>query len=113
MPTAYKRIGAIQSGGVIGTGDVLYTASASADTSTVVSTIAICNTSATPATYRIGISTTNTFSAAGYLVFGSTVAANDTVFLTIGAVLDPTNRFLLCSGSANTISFSAFGAENS
>lgn len=113
MATTYKRLGAVQSGGVIGTADTLYTAQSTAGTSTVVSTIAICNTASTSATYRVGISTTTAFATAGYLVYGGTVPANDTIFLTIGVTLDPTNRYLLCSGSANTISFSAFGAENS
>lgn len=113
MPTIYKRIGAIQSSGTIGTAQTLYTAASAANTSTVVSTIAVCNTSSSALTYRIGISTTTSFAAEGYLVFGATVPANDTVFLTIGAVLDPTNRYLLCSGSNAALSFSAFGAENS
>lgn len=109
MATAYKRLGAIASAGVIGTGDTLYD---SGGTKTaVLSTIAICNTAATPATYRLGVSTTSAFAAAGYLVYGGTVAANDTVFLTIGAVVDPVNRYLLASASANTVSFSAFGSE--
>lgn len=111
MATTYKRLGAVQSSGVIGTADTLYTAQATG--STVVSTIAICNTAASPATYRLCVSTTTSFAASGYLVYGGTVAANDTVFLTLGVTLDPTNKYLLCSGSANTVSFSAFGAENS
>lgn len=113
MATTYKRLGAIASTGTITTADTLYTASATAGTSTVLSTIAVCNTAATSATYRICINTSAAFAAAGYLVFGGTVAANDTVFLTIGAVLDPTNKYLVCSASASTVSFSAFGAENS
>ena len=113
MASTYKRLGAIQSAGVIGTADTLYSASATLATSTVTSTIAICNTAASPATYRICISTNTSFATAGYLVFGATVSANDTVFLTLGVTLDPTNRHLLCSSSANTVSFSVFGVENS
>lgn len=113
MATSYKRLGAIASTGTISTVDTLYTASATAGTSTVVSTIAICNTAATAATYRICVNTSAAFAAAGYIVYGATVAANDTVLLTLGVTLDPTNRYLLCSGSASTLSFSAFGVENS
>ena len=111
----YKRLGAIASSGVIGTADTLYAASGTAGTSTVVSTIAITNTAATSATYRIAIHTGTAFpgTAAGYLVYGASVPANDTVFLTLGVVLDPTNRYLICSASTNTIAFSAFGVENS
>lgn len=113
MPATYKRLGAITSTGTITTADTLYTASSTAGTSTVISTIAICNQAATSATYRICINTSAAFATAGYLVFGGTVPANDTMFLTVGAALDPTNRFLMCSASANTVSFSAFGVENS
>lgn len=113
MATTYKRLGAVASTGTIGTADTLYTASGTANTSTVVSTIAICNTASTSATYRICIHTSAAFTAAGYLVYGGTVGANDTVFLTVGVTLDPTNRYLTCSASASTVSFSAFGVENS
>jgi len=109
MATVYKRLGAIASTGTIGTADTLYTVPAA--TAAVVSTISICNTAATTATYRIAVSTTTSFVTAGYLVYGATVPANDTVFITIGATLDATNKYLLCSASAATVSFSAFGSE--
>jgi len=109
MATVYKRLGAIASTGTIGTADTLYTVPSA--TATVVSTITICNTAASSATYRIAISTTTSFVAAGYVIYGATVAANDTVILTCGFTLDATNKYLLCSGSASTVSFSAFGSE--
>lgn len=113
MALVYKRLGALQSNGTIGTGQTLYTASNVADTSTVISTISICNTSSTPYTYRIGISTTTSFQTAGYLVYGASISPNDTVFLTLGVTLDPTNRYLLVSAANSSITFNAFGAENS
>lgn len=112
MPKTYKRLGALLSTGTITTADTLYTASGTAGTSTTISTIAICNQAASAATYRICINTAASFATAGYLVFGASVPANDTVFLTIGATMDPTNRYLMCSASANTVSFTAFGVEN-
>jgi hypothetical protein len=105
----YKRLGAIASTGTIGTADTLYTVPAA--TATVVSTISVCNTNTAAATYRISVSTTTSFVAAGYLVYNATVAANETVFITVGATLDATNKYLLCSASASTVSFSAFGSE--
>lgn len=110
MATTYKRLGAILSSGVIGTADTVYTCPTS--TSTVISTIVICNQAAAAATYRLAISTTTSFVTSGYLIYGATVPANDSIFLTIGATLDPTNKYLLCSGSANTLSFTVLGAEN-
>jgi hypothetical protein len=111
MAQLYKRLGALASTGTITTADTLYTASATAATSTVLSTISICNTAAATATYRICINTTAAFATAGYIAYGGTVAANDTVFLTVGTVLDPTNRYLMCSASAATVVFAAFGVE--
>lgn len=113
MAQSYKRLGTLASTGTITTADTLYTASATAGTSTVVSTIAITNTAGTAATYRLAIHTSAALpgTAAGYLAYGGTVAANDTIFLTLGVVLDPTNRYLVCSASANTVGFSAFGVE--
>ena len=109
MATVYKRLGAIASTGTIGTGDTTYTVPAA--TAAVVSTIAICNTAAAAATYRIGISTTTSFVTAGMLAYGATVAANETVFLTCGFTLDATNKYLLTSASAATVVFSVFGSE--
>ena len=113
MAVTYKRLGAVTGSGTITTPSTVYQAASAAGTSTVVSTIAICNTASTAATYRIGVSTSASFEASGYLVFGDTVAANDAKFLTLGVTLDPTNEFLLASTSASTVSISAFGVENS
>lgn len=110
MPSTYKRLGAIASSGVIGTADTLYTCPTA--TSAVVSTITVCNTAATAATYRIAVHTGTTFpTTAGYLVFGASIPANDTITLTLGVTMDATNNRLLCSASANTVAFSAFGVE--
>lgn len=107
---ALKRLGASALTGTITTADAVYTCPAS--TTATVSTIAICNTAATAATYRVCVSTSTSFEAAGYLVYGATVPANDSVFLTLGVVLDATNKYLLVSSSASTVSASAFGSED-
>jgi hypothetical protein len=52
-----------------------------------------------------------TFQAAGHIVFQASIAGNDTVGLTFGLTLDETNKFLVASSSANTVSFSVFGSE--
>jgi hypothetical protein len=109
MATTYKRLGAIASTGTIGTGDILYQVPAS--TAAVISTISICNTAATAATYRISISLTTSFVTAGYLAYNATVAANETVFVTCGLTVDAINKYLLCSASAATVVFSVFGSE--
>ena len=109
MATVYKRLGALASTGVIGTADTLYTCPTA--TATVVSTITVCNTSASAATFTISVSTTTAHAAAGYIVYQASIAGNDTVGLTFGATLDATNKYLLCSASASTVSFSVFGSE--
>ena len=114
MASIYKQLGAAAGNGTIGTAANLYAASGTASTSTVVSSIVICNTSATAATYRIAINTASaTYAAGRYIVYDATIAGNDTVALTLGLVLDPTNRYLNVSSSASTVNFSAYGVENS
>jgi len=104
-----KRLGAVDLNGTIGTAEQVY--ACPIDKTTVLSTIVICNRDSAAATYRIGISTGTSYEDAGYIVYGATVPANDSVFLTIGAVLDPTNRYLLASASSTSVSVSAFGIE--
>ena len=114
MAVLYKQLGAAAGSGTISTAAQLYAASATAGTSTVVSSIVICNTSTSAVTYRIAINTvTATFAAGKYVVYEASIAGNDTVALTLGLVLDPTNRFLNVSSSAAAVNFSAYGVENS
>lgn len=114
MPTVYKQLGAAAGNGTIATGANLYAASGTASTSTVVSSIVICNTASTSATYTIAINTASgTYASGRYVVYQALIAGNDTVALTLGLVLDPTNRYLNVSSSANTVNFSVYGAENS
>jgi hypothetical protein len=114
MPSIPKQLGAAAGSGVITTAAQLCAGSATAGTSTVISSIVVCNTSSSAATYSIAINTaTATFAAGRYVVFQASIAGNDTVALTLGLVLDPTNRFLNVSSSAASVNFSAYGVENS
>jgi hypothetical protein len=82
-----------------------------ASTQAVVSTIAICNTASAAATYRIGLDDeAGTPGASEWIVYGSSVSANDTVFLTVGITLAP-EKYIRVSSSANTVTFSAFVSE--
>lgn len=115
MAETYKRLGGVLAGGTITTSQILYQVPAS--TSAVISTIVVCNQAATSATYRLGVDTTGTiavpptaFVTAGYLVFGGTVAANDSIVLTMGATLAAANS-LLFSASTATVNAVAFGTE--
>jgi hypothetical protein len=85
--------------------------STGASTRSVISTIVICNTAASVATYRIGLTTSaGTPSAAEWLIYDTTIAANDSVCLSLGICMDP-SKFLRVSSSAATISFAAFISE--
>jgi len=99
----------VQGTSSVGTYTTLYTTPA--NTQAVISTIAICNTASAAATYRIGLDdTAGTPGASEWLVHGSTVAANDTIFLTVGITLAP-EKYVRVSSSANTVTFSAFVSE--
>jgi hypothetical protein len=108
MATTY-RTQQLQGTTGLATYGTLYNTSASA--TAVISTIAICNTASVSATYRIGImGSAGTPSASEWIVFGASVAANDTVFITSGITLG-NSRFIRVSSSANTVTFSAFVSE--
>lgn len=108
MATAYKP-SQVQGTASTGTYATLYNTPAS--TEAIISTIVICNTAATAATYRIGLDTTaGTPGASEWLVYDADVAANDTVALTLGVCLDA-GKYIRVSSSANTVTFSAFVSE--
>lgn len=108
MAIAYKP-SQVQGTASVSTYATLYTVPAS--TEAIVSSIVICNTAASPATYRIGLDETEgTPSASEWLVYDATVPANDTIALTLGVSLD-SGRYIRVSSSANTVTFSAFVSE--
>jgi hypothetical protein len=108
MATAYKVLGQINPGAASET--ALYTVPVA--TSAVVSSIAITNQAATSATFRIAVrpSADATTAAKHYLVYGTTVGANDTVVLTIGVTMAASDK-ILATASTTTLSFSAYGSE--
>lgn len=109
MATTYKVLGQVQGTAAVGTYATLYTVPAS--TSTVVSTITICNQASADATYRVAVAATASAPAtAEFIVYGATVKANDTVTLTLGLTLQAAKNIVI-SSSANTTSFGAFGSE--
>lgn len=108
MATTYKVLG--QSNPSATTETTLYTVPASS--STVVSTIAIANQAGTAATYRIAIrpSADATTAAKHWIVYGATVAASDSTFLTLGVTLATGDVIRVYASTAN-LSFNAFGSE--
>jgi len=108
MATTYKVLG--QSNPAATTETTLYTVPASS--STVVSTIAIANQAGTAATYRIAIRPSADASTAEkhWIVYGATVAASDSTFLTLGVTLATGDVIRVYASTAN-LSFNAFGSE--
>ena len=107
MPTTYKVLGQVNPSATTAT--TLYTVPAS--TQTVVSTISVCNQASTAATYRIAVRVAGSaLSAEEYIVYGATVAASDSTFITVGVTLGATDVLTVYSSSA-TLSFNAFGSE--
>jgi len=81
-------------------------------TSTVISSIVVCNRSVTATTFRIyvaiaGAAATN----AQYLYYDVSLPGLDTFIATIGATLATTDVLRVLSGNAN-VSFNAFGIES-
>ena len=107
MPTTYKVLG--QSNPAATTATTLYTVPAS--TSTVVSSISICNLASSSATYRIAVRPAGaTLANQHYLAYDVTVGASDTTIITVGLTLATTDVITVYSSTAN-LSFAAFGSE--
>lgn len=110
MPTTYKILGQVAPMGLVET--ALYTVPAA--TSTVVSSISICNRGPDQAEFRVSFSqgggvTANT----DYLYYDVTLAGNDTFIATIGVTLAATDIIRVRAGGlgGDDLTFQAFGTE--
>ena len=107
MPTVYKVLG--QANPSANTITTVYTVPSA--TSTVVSSLAICNQGTGNASIGIAVCPANTaVTASQYIVNNATCVANDSIFLTLGVTLASTDTIRISSTNANT-SFSVFGSE--
>lgn len=107
MATTYKVLG--QQNPSATTATTLYTVPSA--TQAVVSTIVICNQTASAATFRISVRPAGAAqTAAMYLAYDVTVGASDSTALTLGITLGATD-VITVYGSTATLSFTAFGSE--
>lgn len=107
MATTYKVLG--QSNPSATTATTLYTVPSL--TSTVVSTVSVCNQASTAGTFRIAVRPAGAALAAQhYLSYDTPIAANDTIALTLGLTLATTDVVTVYASSAN-MSFAAYGSE--
>ena len=107
MPTTYKVLGQIAPSATTAT--TLYTVPSA--TSTVVSTITICNQNSTAATYRVSVrpaAATQTTSM--YIAYDVSLPANATDTLTLGLTLATTDVITVYA-SATAVAFNAYGSE--
>jgi hypothetical protein len=85
MATTYKVLA--QSAPLATTNTDVYTVGATKQT--IISTVTICNRSASAATYRIAVRPDgDTLANEHYLAYDTTVPANDTIALTLGITCD-------------------------
>lgn len=107
MPTTYKVLA--QSNPSATTATTLYTVPAS--TSTVISTVTVCNQAASAGSFRIAVRpAAETLAAKHYVAYDVAIAANDTTAITLGLTLATTDVVTVYASSA-TMSFNAYGSE--
>jgi glucose-6-phosphate dehydrogenase assembly protein OpcA len=107
MPTAYKVLG--QNNPSATTLTTLYTVPSS--TSTVISSMTVANLAASSATFRIAVRPAGeSIANKHYIAYDVTVAALDTLTLTLGLTLATTDVVSVFASTA-TMAFSAYGSE--
>lgn len=107
MTTTYKILG--QQSPAATTNVDLYTVPAI--TSTVASTLIICNRASNSGTFRVAARQSGAAIAnQHYLNYDTNIPANDTIALTIGMTLAATDVITVYS-SSGSVSFSLFGSE--
>jgi len=107
MPNVYKVLA--QSNPSATTATTLYTVPSA--TSSVLSTITVCNQAASAASFRIAVRPAGaTLATVHYVAYDVALAANDTTALTLGLTLAATDVVTIYASSA-TLSFHAYGSE--
>jgi hypothetical protein len=110
MANTYKRLGAINPSANTQTNVYVVPAA----TEAVISTITVCNQSASNASYSLALMNNSEFAspagAATFLVRGAIVPASDTIILTIGLTANA-NMVLAANTNIGNISFGVFGTE--
>lgn len=108
MPTTYKVLG--QSAPANTSEATLYTVPSA--TQTVVSTIVVSNLTSTAANASINICVNGAASSnANSLLKTAAVDANGNIAFTLGITLGAADVIRVTSGTANALSFQAFGSE--
>lgn len=108
MATTYKVLG--QAAPANTTNADLYTVPA--DTSAIISTLMVTNTTATDATCRIYVRVAGaTAAASNAIVYDGPVTANNFTAVTVGFTLSATDVITIQSGTGDALTFHLFGSE--
>ncbi len=109
MATTYKVLGQAAPAGTTNT-DLLTVGSGK---SVVISTLAIANTTGTAATARVFVRQGGaTAATSNAIIYDVSVGANATIALTLGITLAATDVVTVQTGTANALTFHAYGQEN-
>jgi hypothetical protein len=107
MPTLYKVLGQVNPSAVTAT--TLYTTPASTDT--VASTLTVANLGGAAATFRIAVRPGGaTLASQHYIAYDVTIAALDTLTLTLGLTLDVGDVVTVYASTAS-MAFNLYGSE--
>lgn len=107
MPNTYKVLGQVSPSATTAT--TLYTVPSS--TEAVVSTITVANLGASSGTFRLAVRPdAETLANKHYVVYDATVAALDTITLTIGLTLNASDVITVYASTA-TFAFNVYGSE--
>ena len=107
MANTYKVLGQLNPSATTAT--TLYTVPAA--TSTVGSSLTICNQAATSATFRIAVRPAGaTLATQHYLAYDTPLGASDSIAMTMGITMGNTDIITVSAFSGN-VSFTAFGSE--
>lgn len=107
MAATYKVLG--QSNPTATTATTLYTVPAA--TQAVCSTLVIANLSGISAAFRVAVRPAGaTLENKHYIAYDTSIAGNDSIFLTLGISLSATDVITVYASSAN-LSFNLYGSE--
>jgi hypothetical protein len=110
LATTYKSAQVAAAAADVTTYATLYT---STGTQAIVSTITVCNTSASNVLYRIGLmgtAGTPAVASGQFMAYDATIAGNDTVTIGLGQSMD-SGEFIRVSAASTAINFTASVAE--
>ena len=107
MGTVYKVLG--QQNPSANTAVTLYTVPSS--TSTIASTLNVCNLGTTASTFRVAVRPAGaTLANVHYITYDTNLPANDSIAMTMGLTLATTDIVTVYANTAN-VNFSLFGTE--